>query len=157
MQQAADGPAPLCAPLCCLLAVSLLHQVCLSLLGTWAGTPWDPRQSTLLQVLVSIQSMIFIEEPFFNEPGYEAMQGSAAGQLQSDAYSAAIRLGTLQFAILAVLREPKLAAGLEDVVALHFRAQRQSILQQCDEWQAMQGGAALAPCIAQIRAELEKL
>lgn len=45
-------------------------KVCLSLLGTWPGRPeeqWSPRKSTLLQVLVSIQSMIFIDTPYFNE------------------------------------------------------------------------------------------
>lgn len=31
-------------------------KVCLSLLGTWAGESWDPKQSTLLQVVVSIQA-----------------------------------------------------------------------------------------------------
>jgi ubiquitin-protein ligase len=47
-------------------------KVCLSLLGTWSGgqnETWDPKASTLLQVLVSIQSLIFVPEPFFNEPG----------------------------------------------------------------------------------------
>jgi ubiquitin-protein ligase len=44
-------------------------QVCLSLLGTWVGEPWNPNQSTLLQVLVSIQAMILCEEPWYNEPG----------------------------------------------------------------------------------------
>lgn len=31
-------------------------KVCLSLLGTWEGEKWDAKQSTLLQVLVSIQA-----------------------------------------------------------------------------------------------------
>lgn len=31
-------------------------KVCLSLLGTWSGEPWKADQSTLLQVLVSIQA-----------------------------------------------------------------------------------------------------
>jgi hypothetical protein len=47
-------------------------KVCLSLLGTWSGgqnETWDPKSSTLLQVLVSIQSLIFVPEPYFNEPG----------------------------------------------------------------------------------------
>ena len=35
-------------------------KVCLSLLGTWAGPSWVPGQSTLLQVLVSIQSLILV-------------------------------------------------------------------------------------------------
>ena len=47
-------------------------KVCLSLLGTWQGAQnetWDPKTSTLLQVLVSIQSLIFVPQPYFNEPG----------------------------------------------------------------------------------------
>ena len=44
-------------------------KVCLSLLGTWDGNPeekWTSK-STLLQVLVSIQSMILNEAPYYNE------------------------------------------------------------------------------------------
>ncbi len=49
-------------------------KVCLSLLGTWRGSAmenWDAKVSTLLQVLVSIQSIIMSEEVYFNEPGFE--------------------------------------------------------------------------------------
>ena len=46
-------------------------KVCLSLLGTWEGPGWDPKISTLLQVLISIQSLIMVPNPFFNEPGYD--------------------------------------------------------------------------------------
>ena len=45
-------------------------KVCLSLLGTWygeSGESWNSQTSTLLQVLVSIQSLILVPEPFFNE------------------------------------------------------------------------------------------
>ncbi|EFI28700.1 ubiquitinating enzyme [Coprinopsis cinerea okayama7 len=44
-------------------------KVCLSLLGTWPGSPEEQwtNKSTLLQVLVSIQSMILNEAPYFNE------------------------------------------------------------------------------------------
>lgn len=49
-------------------------KVCLSLLGTWRGNAsenWDPKLSTLLQVLVSTQAIIMSEEVYFNEPGFE--------------------------------------------------------------------------------------
>ena len=49
-------------------------KVCLSLLGTWDGPGWDPKVSTLLQVLVSIQSLILVPDPYFNEPGYASQQ-----------------------------------------------------------------------------------
>jgi hypothetical protein len=32
---------------------------------------WDPKVSTLLQVLVSIQAIIMSEDVYFNEPGFE--------------------------------------------------------------------------------------
>jgi hypothetical protein len=39
--------------------------VCLSLLGTWHGgdeaSKWNPSSSSLFQILLSIQSMIFVE------------------------------------------------------------------------------------------------
>ena len=50
--------------------------VCMSLLGTWIGPGWDPKNSTLLQVLVSIQGLILVEEPYFNEPGHMRPSGN---------------------------------------------------------------------------------
>jgi baculoviral IAP repeat-containing protein 6 len=41
-------------------------KVCLSLLGTWSGgqgEQWDPNISSLLQVLISIQALIFVRFP----------------------------------------------------------------------------------------------
>ena len=50
----------------------LRAQVCLSLLGTWHGTDesqkWHPDSANLWRVLVSIQGMILIGDPYFNEP-----------------------------------------------------------------------------------------
>lgn len=54
----------------------LASQVCLSLLGTWSGPSWDPSVSSLEQVLISIQSMIFCEQPYANEPGYASMENT---------------------------------------------------------------------------------
>jgi hypothetical protein len=53
-------------------AEDLAQKVCLSLLGTWSGPGWISGQSTLLQVLISIQSLILCEEPYLNEPGESA-------------------------------------------------------------------------------------
>lgn len=58
-------------------------KVCLSLLGTWSGAQneqWNEKTSTILQVLVSIQSLILVERPYFNEPGYESSMGSSHGK-----------------------------------------------------------------------------
>ncbi|KAF1814239.1 UBC-like protein, partial [Eremomyces bilateralis CBS 781.70] len=51
-------------------------KVCLSLLGTWQGESWRPGESTLLQVLISLQSMVLCDEPWYNEPGRERRKQS---------------------------------------------------------------------------------
>lgn len=52
-------------------------KVCVSLLGTWPGKgseTWS-ASSTLLQVIVSIQGLILVSEPYYNEAGYEKQRG----------------------------------------------------------------------------------
>ncbi len=53
-------------------------HVCLSLLGTWSGPGWDAQNSTLLQVLVSLQSLVMVPDPYYNEPGYSYMTNKTA-------------------------------------------------------------------------------
>ena len=83
-------------------------QVCLSLLGTWSGEKgenWDPATATLLQVLVSIQSLILVPQPYFNEPGYERQMGTPEGDSQNAAYNAEVQKNTMKFAMIAQLKD----------------------------------------------------
>ncbi|GAQ82844.1 ubiquitin conjugating enzyme family protein [Klebsormidium nitens] len=105
-------------------------KVCLSILGTWAGPGWQPGKSTLMQVLLSIQGMIFVPEPYFNEPGYEAHGNKTA----SHSYTRNQRRNTLQLAVLGMLRHPP--AVFADVIRTHFKLKRREIEAQCDEWAA---------------------
>jgi ubiquitin-protein ligase len=77
------------------IALTLL-TVCLSLLGTWHGEPWRPGTSTILQILVSVQSMIFCDEPWYNEPGREWLPNDPS----SRSYNLVIRRLTLSYALL---------------------------------------------------------
>lgn len=43
-----------------------------------------------LQVLVSIQSLILVDNPYFNEPGFESGMHTDRGKTASRAYSANI-------------------------------------------------------------------
>ncbi|OIW29342.1 UBC-like protein [Coniochaeta ligniaria NRRL 30616] len=76
-------------------------KVCLSILGTWSGETWNGAYSTLLQVLVSIHGMIFVDQPWYNEPGRERMQNKAA----SKAYNTQIQQYTLQYAMIDWLNQ----------------------------------------------------
>ena len=71
-------------------------KVCLSLLGTWQGQGWTAGESTLLQVFVSIQAMIFNDEPWCNEPGRESQRGNAA----SKSYNRSLYPSVVKFAML---------------------------------------------------------
>ncbi|XP_052265648.1 (E3-independent) E2 ubiquitin-conjugating enzyme-like isoform X2 [Dreissena polymorpha] len=53
-------------------------KVCISLLGTWTGKGSElwTESSNLLQVLVSIQGLILVKEPYYNEAGYERQRGT---------------------------------------------------------------------------------
>jgi len=107
-------------------------KVCLSLLGTWQGPGWEPGKSTLLQVLVSIQSLIFVEDPYFNEPGYERSMGTPAGKKASKQYNDEVRRNSARHAILAQLKNP--SPIFKDVIQKHFRIKRETVLRQLREW-----------------------
>ncbi|EDW84363.1 uncharacterized protein Dwil_GK14098 [Drosophila willistoni] len=64
-------------------------KVCVSLLGTWSGrdTEMWTSGSTILQVLVSIQGLILVDEPYYNEAGYEKQRGTQLGKENSRVYN----------------------------------------------------------------------
>ncbi len=65
-------------------------KVCLSILGTWDGDDvevWDARNSNVLRVLLSLQAMVFVEEPYYNEAGYQKQVGTVEGMTNSRTYN----------------------------------------------------------------------
>nr|XP_012572974.1 probable ubiquitin-conjugating enzyme E2 26 isoform X2 [Cicer arietinum] len=106
-------------------------KVCLSLLNTWSGGPnekWTPGVSTILQVLVSIQGLILNAKPFFNEPGFANMSGSANGErkaLQYNEDTFLLSLNTMMYTI----RKPR--KHFEDLVVGHFYSRAHDILVAC--------------------------
>ncbi|VDK73717.1 unnamed protein product [Litomosoides sigmodontis] len=110
-------------------------KVCLSVLNTWHGRPeerWNPETSSLLQVIVSVQSLILVAEPYFNEPGYERSKYTQAGQQASRDYDANIRQAVVKWAMLEMIRHPPRA--FKDVVKKHFWLKRKEILSQISKW-----------------------
>lgn len=110
-------------------------KVCLSLLGTWNGQQsesWNPKSSTLLQVLISIQSLIFNDQPYFNEPGWERSMGTKDGDKESRIYNYQIRLNTMKWAILEQLKNPN--KNFEKMIKKHFFLKKDIILKECLKW-----------------------
>lgn len=109
-------------------------KVCLSLLGTWSGSGgegWN-KTSTLLQVLVSIQSLIFIEDPYFNEPGFERSRGTEKGMINNYLYNDRIRYQNLRVAINNQIENP--SKGFEDIIKYHFESKKYEILKTIEGW-----------------------
>jgi len=110
-------------------------KVCLSLLGTWTGSQgenWNKDTSTLLQVLVSIQSLIFVPKPYFNEPGYEKQMNTPEGDKQNTAYNQNIREGTVKWAMIDKLKNP--THGYEEVIKSHFYLRQSAIIKEVELW-----------------------
>jgi len=110
-------------------------KVCLSLLGTWSGQDgesWNSSTSTFLQVLVSIQSLILVENPYFNEPGWERQMHTEEGMNRSFDYSDNIRLHNLKWGIIDKFKNPP--EGLEKFVTNHFRLKKDEILEVTQKW-----------------------
>ncbi|KAH0543466.1 hypothetical protein FGG08_002231 [Glutinoglossum americanum] len=82
--------------------------------GTWSGAPsemWQPRLSTLLQVFISIQSMILCPKPYYNEPGRVEPSGRDSASENFNNY-------------------------VKDVVKEHFTINGAKILETVTEWSA---------------------
>ena len=107
-------------------------KVCLSLLGTWSGERWKPGGSTLLQVVVSLQAMIFCEEPWYNEPGREAGYNRGSGSSHSAMYNSKLREHTVNHAMLVWLERPP--PLWKDVVDHHFEKNANAILRTVEGW-----------------------
>jgi baculoviral IAP repeat-containing protein 6 len=109
-------------------------KVCLSLLGTWSGSDGEKwtTDSTILQILLSIQSLIFCEDPWFNEPGYEKDRYSAKGKQSNILYNDPVRTNTVLLAMIGQLINPPY--GFEKVIRNHFKLLQNDIYKKLDEW-----------------------
>ena len=112
-------------------------KVCLSLLNTWQGNGgevWNKDTSTLLQILVSIQSLIFVENPFFNEPGYERNLNDRHYEKKSNEYNDNIRYENIKWAMCDVLEN--IPIEFESVIKSHFKIKKNEISKKITEWYA---------------------
>lgn len=111
-------------------------KVCLSILGTWhaqKGETWDPNISTLTQIYTSIQSQILVEEPYFNEPGFEKYNNET-GKQNSKNYNDNVRLLTMKHAMYDLINCPDSYPQFSDVITMHFMLKKERILQVCKKW-----------------------
>uniref|UniRef100_A0A183FJ10 UBIQUITIN_CONJUGAT_2 domain-containing protein n=1 Tax=Heligmosomoides polygyrus TaxID=6339 RepID=A0A183FJ10_HELPZ len=107
-------------------------KICLSILGTWEGRPEEKWNSycSLMQVL----GLIFVKDPYFNEPGFEKYQGTEKGDDYSRKYNLQIENATLNYAIRDQLKNPP--EYFKKVIQRHFWLKRHAIIEQARNWMA---------------------
>lgn len=123
------------------------------------GPGWVSGQSTLLQVLISIQSLILVPDPYYNEPCYESVRGTPAGVAQSEAYNKKIRSYTVSAALeshlTAILNNKNEYVEFESVMIKHFLEKRSLI--QKELWSWVKDDASLAPSVSKVCDLFEQL
>jgi len=130
-------------------------KVCLSLLGTWSGQKgesWNPGISTFLQVLISIQSLIMIEKPYFNEPGYERSMNTPSGIKHSNDYNDNIRFGTVAYSMIQQIKNPK--PWYKDFIHEHFKLKKDEILSTIEEWKNERKNSKLEVVFEELKSAL---
>ncbi|XP_076927369.1 putative ubiquitin-conjugating enzyme E2 24 [Bidens hawaiensis] len=86
-------------------------RVCLSLLNTWTGTgseTWDPKGSSILQVVLSLQALVLNKNPYFNEAGYDQQVGSVEGEKNCCSYNENVFLMNCKTILFALRNPPQL-------------------------------------------------
>jgi len=110
------------------------------------------------QVLVSLQSMVFVPDPYFNEPGFERSYSTPAGKQASASYNAAVRLGTVSHALLPALRSPD--AVFREALRVHYSHQGVRVRQLLQQWVRESKQDTKQPLqlvVKQVEQELSKL
>lgn len=118
-------------------------KVCLSLLGTWRGQKgesWNAETSTFFQILVSIQSQILIEEPYFNEPGHESYIGKTHGIASSKSYNDNIRKYNLDYAMNGlmegIINNNSSYPEFDYIIRNYFKFKKDRIIGILDKWES---------------------
>jgi len=142
-------------------------KVCLSLLGTWMGkgTEQWTKCSNLLQLLVSIQSLVLNTAPYFNEAGFNKFRDTAGGENNSRLYNEMVILKLLEHTVMMIANPPE---AFSTEIRLYFRDNGLSVLERYERFITLSEGGErpdigyqLLPLskgvIACIRAEMLKL
>ena len=108
--------------------------VCLSLLGTWsgdAGEKWR-EQSNLLQVLISLQSIVMTDGIIYNEPAYSQGRYSKSYLNLDLGYTNIVKYANIKYAMTEQIKNPP--KGFEEIVKFHFYLKKEEIMKECMKW-----------------------
>ncbi|XP_041839152.1 (E3-independent) E2 ubiquitin-conjugating enzyme UBE2O [Melanotaenia boesemani] len=123
-------------------------KVCVSLLGTWIGKGTErwTSKSSLLQVLISIQGLILVNEPYYNEAGFDSDRGLQEGYENSRCYNEMALIKMVQ-SMTQLLQNP--VEVFKQEIQEHFISSGWRLVHRLEAWldlneAAERGHAALS-------------
>ncbi|XP_056441748.1 (E3-independent) E2 ubiquitin-conjugating enzyme UBE2O [Gadus chalcogrammus] len=119
-------------------------KVCVSLLGTWIGKGnerWTSK-SSLLQVLISIQGLILVNEPYYNEAGFDSDRGLQEGYENSRCYNEMCLIKMVQ-SMTMLLQHPVEVFSQE--IQEHFASSGWRLVHRLEAWLELHDGVERAP------------
>uniref|UniRef100_A0A3B4WNF2 (E3-independent) E2 ubiquitin-conjugating enzyme n=1 Tax=Seriola lalandi dorsalis TaxID=1841481 RepID=A0A3B4WNF2_SERLL len=127
-------------------------KVCVSLLGTWIGKGTErwTSKSSLLQVLISIQGLILVNEPYYNEAGFDSDRGLQEGYENSRCYNEMALIKMVQ-SMTQLLQNP--VEVFKQEIQEHFVSNGWRLVHRLEAWlelhdAAERGQAAHMSCRA---------
>uniref|UniRef100_A0A8C7NR30 (E3-independent) E2 ubiquitin-conjugating enzyme n=1 Tax=Oncorhynchus mykiss TaxID=8022 RepID=A0A8C7NR30_ONCMY len=108
-------------------------KVCVSLLGTWIGKGTErwTSKSSLLQVLISIQGLILVNEPYYNEAGFDSDRGLQEGYENSRCYNEMALIKMVQ-SMTQLLQTP--IEVFQQEIRQHFTSNGWRLVHRLDAW-----------------------
>ncbi|KAK1163667.1 hypothetical protein AOXY_G15519 [Acipenser oxyrinchus oxyrinchus] len=108
-------------------------KVCVSLLGTWIGKGTErwTSKSSLLQVLISIQGLILVNEPYYNEAGFDSDRGLQEGYENSRCYNEMALIKMVQ-SMTQLLQRP--VEVFQQEIREHFSASGWRLVHRIETW-----------------------
>ncbi|XP_063052659.1 (E3-independent) E2 ubiquitin-conjugating enzyme UBE2O [Engraulis encrasicolus] len=113
-------------------------KVCVSLLGTWIGRGTErwTSKSSLLQVLISIQGLILVNEPYYNEAGFDSDRGLQEGYENSRCYNEMSLIKMVQ-SMTTLLQHP--VQVFQQEIRQHFAACGWRLVHRLEFWLELDG------------------
>lgn len=81
---------------------------------------------------MSIQSLILVPDPYFNEPGYQHQYKTPGGEMASERYNVTIMEATMKWAIIEMIKAPP--ECFKDAIYNHFLLKANELKIQCEAW-----------------------
>uniref|UniRef100_A0A674ABQ7 (E3-independent) E2 ubiquitin-conjugating enzyme n=1 Tax=Salmo trutta TaxID=8032 RepID=A0A674ABQ7_SALTR len=108
-------------------------KVCVSLLGTWIGKGTErwTSKSSLLQVLISIQGLILVNEPYYNEAGFDSDRGLQEGYENSRCYNEMALIKMVQ-SMTQLLQTP--IEVFQQEIRQHFTSSGWRLVHRLEAW-----------------------